>query len=58
MSVYTGTKFAVRAISEGLRQEAGVVAAQFGYLDILVNNPDITAPHDGPTKGQIRSRSG
>jgi hypothetical protein len=58
MSVYSGTKSAVRAISDGLRQEAGAVAAQFGYLDILVNNVGITAPHDGPTKGRIRSRSG
>jgi len=49
MSVYSGTKFAVRAISEGLRQEAGnklrvtIISPGFVRTDIVetVTNPQV-----------------
>jgi NADP-dependent 3-hydroxy acid dehydrogenase YdfG len=51
MSVYSGTKFAVRAISEGLRQEAGdrlrvtIISPGFIRTDFVdtVTNPEIRA---------------
>src|SRR5258707_1632057 len=51
MSVYSGTKFAVRAISEGLRQEAGdklrvtIISPGFVQTDIAesVTNPEVKA---------------
>jgi NADP-dependent 3-hydroxy acid dehydrogenase YdfG len=50
-SVYSGTKFAVRAISEGLRQEAGdklrvtIISPGFVRTDFVeaVANPDLRA---------------
>ena len=51
MAVYAGTKFAVRAISEGLRQEAGdklrvtIISPGFIHTDFAesMTNPDIKA---------------
>jgi NADP-dependent 3-hydroxy acid dehydrogenase YdfG len=51
MAVYSGTKFAVRAISEGLRQEAGdklrvtIITPGFVRTDFIetVNNPAVRA---------------
>ena len=51
MSVYSGTKFAVRAISEGLRQEAGaklrvtIISPGFVHTDFAesMTNPDVKA---------------
>ncbi len=51
MSVYSGTKFAVRAISEGLRQEAGgklrvtIISPGFVRTDFVetVTNPEVKA---------------
>jgi NADP-dependent 3-hydroxy acid dehydrogenase YdfG len=51
MSVYSGTKFAVRAISEGLRQEAGdklrvtIISPGFVQTDLAesVTNPEVKA---------------
>ena len=51
MSVYCGTKFAVRAISEGLRQEAGdklrvtIISPGFVQTDLVaaVSNPEVRA---------------
>jgi NADP-dependent 3-hydroxy acid dehydrogenase YdfG len=51
MAVYSGTKFAVRAISEGLRQEAGdklrvtIITPGFVRTDFIetVNNPVVKA---------------
>ncbi len=51
MAVYSGTKFAVRAISEGLRQEAGdklrvtIVSPGFVHTDFVdaVTNPEVKA---------------
>jgi NAD(P)-dependent dehydrogenase (short-subunit alcohol dehydrogenase family) len=51
MSVYAGTKFAVRAISEGLRQEAGdklrvtIISPGFTRTNFAetVNNPEVKA---------------
>jgi len=37
MAVYSGTKFAVRAISEGLRQEAG------DHLRVTIISPGMVA---------------
>ena len=53
MSVYSGTKFAVRAISEGLRQEAG------GKLRVTIISPGFVQTNladsmtDPATKAQI-----
>ncbi|WP_426445423.1 SDR family oxidoreductase [Paenibacillus sp. S-38] len=51
-SVYSGTKFAVRAISEGLRQEAG------DQLRVSIISPGIvrTPFTEGVTKREIRDR--
>jgi NADP-dependent 3-hydroxy acid dehydrogenase YdfG len=51
MAVYSGTKFAVRAISEGLRQEAGeklrvtIISPGFVQTDFVetVSNPEVRA---------------
>jgi NADP-dependent 3-hydroxy acid dehydrogenase YdfG len=51
MSVYSGTKFAVRAISEGLRQEAGdklrvtIISPGFVHTDFAesLTNPEVKA---------------
>ena len=51
MSVYSGTKFAVRAISEGLRQEAGdklrvtIISPGFVRTDFAesLTNPEVKA---------------
>ena len=51
MAVYSGTKFAVRAISEGLRQEAGdklrvtIISPGFISTDFVdsVTNPEVRA---------------
>jgi len=51
MAVYAGTKFAVRAISEGLRQEAGdklrvtIISPGFIHTDFAesMTNPEIKA---------------
>ena len=51
MSVYSGTKFAVRAISEGLRQEAGdrlrvtIISPGFVHTDLAdsMTNPEVKA---------------
>ena len=51
MSVYSGTKFAVRAISEGLRQEAGekvrvtIISPGFTRTNFAdnVTNPEVKA---------------
>ena len=51
MSVYSGTKFAVRAISEGLRQEAGaklrvtIISPGFVHTDFAesMTNPEVKA---------------
>jgi NADP-dependent 3-hydroxy acid dehydrogenase YdfG len=51
MSVYLGTKFAVRAISEGLRQEAGdklrvtIISPGFVHTDFAesLTNPEVKA---------------
>src|SRR6266513_4607069 len=55
MAVYAGTKFAVRAISEGLRQEAGdklrVTIISPGFVDTnfaeTVTNPEMKAQLEG-----------
>ncbi|WP_017812663.1 MULTISPECIES: SDR family oxidoreductase [Paenibacillus] len=51
-AVYSGTKFAVRAISEGMRQEAGA------QLRVMIISPGITRTNfaDGITDPEIRSR--
>lgn len=51
-SVYAGTKFAVRAISEGLRQEAGA------DLRVTIVSPGMTRTNfaDGVTDPQMRAR--
>jgi NADP-dependent 3-hydroxy acid dehydrogenase YdfG len=54
-SVYSGTKFAVRAISEGLRQEAGdklrvtIISPGFVYTNFTeaVTNPEVKAQLEG-----------
>ena len=51
MSIYSGTKFAVRAISEGLRQEAGdklrVTVISTGFVKTKladsIRNPEVKA---------------
>jgi NADP-dependent 3-hydroxy acid dehydrogenase YdfG len=51
MSVYSGTKFVVRAISEGLRQEAGaklrvtIISPGFVHTDFAesMTNPEVKA---------------
>ena len=51
MSVYSGTKFAVRAISEGLRQEAGdklrvtIISPGFVHTNLAdsMTNPEVKA---------------
>ena len=47
MAVYAGTKFAVRAISEGLRQEAGEKSACHGHL-AWVHPNEHCGVHDEP----------
>jgi NADP-dependent 3-hydroxy acid dehydrogenase YdfG len=51
-SVYSGTKFAVRAISEGLRQEAG------SRLRVTVISPGIVRTNftEGVTNTEVRDR--
>jgi NADP-dependent 3-hydroxy acid dehydrogenase YdfG len=51
-SVYSGTKFAVRAISEGLRQEAG------NQLRVTIISPGIVQTNfaDGVTNKEVRDR--
>ena len=56
MAVYSGTKFAVRAISEGLRQEAGdklrvtIISPGFVRTNFAdgVTNPEVKAQLDDP----------
>ncbi|HTF30469.1 MAG TPA: SDR family oxidoreductase, partial [Flavitalea sp.] len=52
MSVYSGTKFAVRAISEGLRQEAG------DKLRVTVISPGFVNTNfaDGVTNPEVKAR--
>ena len=52
MSVYSGTKFAVRAISEGLRQEAG------DKLRVTVISPGFTRTNfaDGVTDAEVKAK--
>ena len=52
MAVYSGTKFAVRAISEGLRQEAG------DTLRVTIISPGFTRTDfaDGVTDGRVRAQ--
>jgi len=54
MSVYSGTKFAVRAISEGLRQEAGE------KLRVTVISPGFVNTNfaDGVTDPEMKARLG
>ncbi|HTF31638.1 MAG TPA: SDR family oxidoreductase [Flavitalea sp.] len=54
MSVYSGTKFAVRAISEGLRQEAG------DKLRVTVISPGFVNTNfaDGVTNPEMKARLG
>ena len=63
MSVYSGTKFAVRAISEGLRQEAGdklrvtIISPGFVHTDFAesLTNPEVKAQIVDPwTRWQSR----
>jgi NADP-dependent 3-hydroxy acid dehydrogenase YdfG len=52
MAVYAGTKFAVRAISEGLRQEAG------DKLRVTIVSPGMTQTNfaDGLTSPEVKAR--
>ncbi len=52
MSVYAGTKFAVRAISEGLRQEAG------GKLRVTIISPGMTQTNfaDTMTNPEVKAQ--
>jgi NADP-dependent 3-hydroxy acid dehydrogenase YdfG len=67
MSVYSGTKMAVRAISEGLRQEAGeklrvtIISpgmTRTNFADAMTN-PEVKAqlPHPPAARWQTRSRA-
>lgn len=51
MAVYCGTKFAVRAISEGLRQEAG------GTLRVTVISPGFTKTNIAETMGNSEMKA-
>jgi NADP-dependent 3-hydroxy acid dehydrogenase YdfG len=54
MAVYAGTKFAVRAISEGLRQEGGRQVARDDHYTWLVNTNFTESMTSPEIKGQIR----
>ncbi len=65
MAVYSGTKFAVRAISEGLRQEAGetlrvtLITPGFVHTNIgdSMTNPEVRARKCHRTRHRVRHRT-